>query len=246
MATKYQSGYTDGNNLYGTSTSSTAGAATVRVFNELYTRLDFTFQSSASPVFGGSVPGAALVEDGTFDPAPAGLKPVAMTLADGGSSTVDVHIYNYASLITTLNYPNATIADPGLRYSILIVGSEYRVYKDWLFGLPPLAVIPAPGTGPTFPLRGFFGAGAHIDVRNINIANGIALSTLYSRAQQDIDFSSVVQSVLNLRIYQQGQGGKPDGVPVDAIVPTFGGLIMLESGGTDNLLQEDNTAILKE
>lgn len=237
-----ESAYTDKNSVL-----SVKSAATLRVFNDIYTRLDFTFQAASAPTISTSIL-VRLWENNTFDPPTTVLTadtPVSLRMAEGPVSGVRITVDSYTTTgIATLDYSDAELI-AGLRFSILIVGNEYRIYKDYAFGASPLVVIATPGTGPTFPLRGVFDASSGVNIVKIGIANGIALSTIYALREQTIDFGGA-QSVLNLRVYQKGLAPKPNGWPVDVAVQTFGGMIMLESGGTDNLLLEDGTNLLKE
>lgn len=237
--------YLDSNNV----TAGVTQATTLQIVDQIYARFDFTFQlTDITPAFGTNQ-GMQLCEDGTADPlswnAGGTGRPVTVEVIAGAGSTLDLRIKNYTTTVATVNYDWAGPLGAGIRFSVLIVGNEYRIYQNFAFGVAPLAVIATPSTGPTFPLRGLFLCGADLDILKINIINGLTLRTLYSAREQVIDFGST-RSVLNLRVYQDGVAPRPDGWPLDVAVQTLGGTILLETLTDDLLIEGGSDRLLKE
>lgn len=233
--------HTDKNNLFGVA-GGTSGV-TLQIFSESFMRLDFTAKGTingALPEFVGFFPDGGT---GTVTGAIASM-PIALKFVTGGGGTVDVQVRAYDVLKSTINYTTTQISN-GVRFSILLSGTEYRIYEDYKIGQPPLAVVPAESGGYPFPLRGYIEIIETLDILDITVVQGPTLKTIYSAREQTEDFGSTV-ATLHLRIYQKGQNPLPDGWPVDLDIQTIGGLILLESGGTDNLLTEASDNLVKE
>jgi Putative phage tail protein len=224
-------------------------ASTLQIFGSAFMRLDFTLNSTngVTPTLTGSS-SFGFIEDGTSTAISfnSTIAPCYLVTSQGAGSTVDVAVKSYGSTVVTLNYPYADLW-AGLRFSLLIVGNEYRVYRDYAFGKTPAAVIAAPSGGPTFPLRGIFNlvSSSFSDVSSvgIGIATGTQLGTIYAAREQIADFGSS-PAILHARIYQKGIPPRPDGWPADFDAQTIGGFVLLETA--DHLLLETGDKLLKE
>lgn len=247
--------HADKNNLIWGTGALTLGQ-TIEALTTTYTRFDFSFRQAPNAVSGDFIL-AGLEHDTSFSTANRGVddanSPVVIKWKGNGVdlTTIVEEIRSFGSLIATRTLPY--FIDAPTRYSILLSGTEYRVYSDYVpaGGNKPLAIISSPSAGFPFPLRlkmtiqdsGIAGAKGFVD--NVMAGGALVPATIYSSAQQIVDFGAPVAS-LYLRIYQRGLAPRPDGFPVDVEFQTFGGSILLESGGTDELLTEANDKLLKE
>ncbi|HEX5704887.1 MAG TPA: hypothetical protein VFX97_16940 [Pyrinomonadaceae bacterium] len=94
-------------------------------------------------------------------------------------------------------------AATGVRIRLILSGSEVRFVKDWTPGAPALAVSPI---APTYPLRLFarvsVGSVGTSNFRNAMMTTDPTPGTIYSAAQQTLDFGST-QSAIKVRIYSR-------------------------------------------
>ena len=107
----------------------------------------------------------------------------------------------------------------GPRYTFFLLGTEYRIYVDYVpnAGQKPLAKCSAPSAGFPFPLR------LTVDVKdtlsgllcveNVTIAGDVMPATIYAHDQQILDFAAV-QGTLYIKIYQKARVPGFDGFPI--------------------------------
>lgn len=112
---------------------------------------------------------------------------------------------------------------PGPRYSVVLAGSEYRVYVNQPgMGQRPIVIIAntaVDGYGPfSLHILGF--ASKKTAIRNIVLGADNRPSTIYSLREQIEDFGSE-RTKLFLRIYQQGRYPGIDGIYTDYETPTI-------------------------
>lgn len=218
--------------------SSGVGTATWQTIEDLratFTRYDFTFRVDSDALTStGTLIYAGLDHDDAFDTLERTLvkadSPVYVEWSSPDGANIEEKVYNYGTQFGSTRTFAWDSDGETQRYTILLAGSEYRVYANYQpgAGQVPLAVIPGPvnktrGTisiapsGFPFPLRlkGFIVDTSVGPFYTDNIVAGGSLlpTTIYSSDQQLEDFG-VIQDVLFLRIYQKS---RYDGVgnPVD-------------------------------
>jgi hypothetical protein len=231
----------------------TATGQTLEALSHTYTRFDFTFATDDNTSPGATDMIVASLEEGdTFDTLNRlydySVSPVSITWEADGSGNLAEKIRSFSTVVstrTTSGWP----ADESRRYSILLSGTEYRIYQDYSpsAGQIPIAIIPVAGAGFTFPLRlhlWLVDSGTSSNhVTNIISGGALLPTTIYSEAQQNEDFATLPPT-LYLTIYQNGLSPVPDGFPVDVSVQTRGGHVLLQTG--DDLLLESGDFMLKE
>lgn len=213
-STGIASTYTNKNNINALEQVSSLFIAT-----QPYTRFDFTILNvdfSGPPNFGGTQ-GVALYEDDGYDPLTwdATKQPIDLHLVAGAGSTVDIQVRHYGTVVQTMNFTDAELYNDqkGIRFSILIMQGEIRVYQDFIFGKPPRVIVAMPGSGPPFPLRFLGKTHSELGILYVQIATGPHLSTIYAAREQIEDFG-IEQPNIYLRIYQQARYDNV-GLPVD-------------------------------
>jgi hypothetical protein len=207
------SSHADKNNL-----SSGVGAATAQTIEDLqatFTRYDFTFRVDTDGLTStGTLATAGLDHDDVFDTLARSMVtadcPVFIEWSSPDAANIEEKIYNYGVQVGSTRTFAWDSDGQTTRYTILLAGTEYRIYSDYQPGRGdvPLVIIPAQSGGFPFPLRlKMFLVQASIGpflIDNIVAGGDLFPTTIYSSSQQIEDFG-VNQSVLFLRIYQKAR-----------------------------------------
>lgn len=114
---------------------------------------------------------------------------------------------------------------PGPRYTFLVNGNEFAVYRDFKPAGGNIALAKVTVNPIDYPLRLVAtdvrsSGGEDFIVRSIMFGGSIFPSTIYARREQIEDFGAV-QTTLHLRLYQASPNPSiiPDGEPLDITVP---------------------------
>jgi hypothetical protein len=228
--TTIEDSHTDKNNLVG-AVATTVGGQTLEDLTSTFTRYDFTL--NAPTVIGGGLViaglGAGLHADPVFSTTGRNFNeataPIGVVWDDGADETyVTERVVAGGVTVATNDIPTIVVGGVGSiaqRYTILLSGTEYRVYRDYVpsAGNVPIAIVSSPSGGFPFPLRLHMiipsTAGTNdASILNVMAAGNLRPTTIYSADQQIEDFG-VEQEFLNLRIYQvsryPGIGNPVDG-----------------------------------
>lgn len=118
---------------------------------------------------------------------------------------------------------------PGPRYSFMLSGTEFRLYRNYqsVMAQPPVCIIPSPagsGTvGMGFPLGLLISVGASFSCRNVVIGGAARLSTIYSRREQIADFGKAVTVDSSTDTFTHTAHGFANDTPVYVDAQTFPG-----------------------
>lgn len=214
-AVYYESTHTEKNNFL--PAVSSASCQTIEALTTTFTRYDFTFRVNDDSLgaASGNLVSAGLHPDDDFEtgsrtPVPAECPALVVWEAVNSGSDIRETVYTYGVAASTPREFPWDSDGLTIRYSIVLAGTEYRVYSDYApsAGQAPLAVIASSSEGFPFPLRlkmqSADSATGPFYVDNVVSGGALRPSTVYAEREQIEDFGAV-QDVLFLRIYQKAR-----------------------------------------
>ncbi len=136
----------------------------------------------------------------------------------GDPSDKYIQVYNYATKVyelVTNGMGSAANVRAGETFTILLIGNECKIYRNYTDDAKPLAVM---NLDPSiFPMRIYAGASGGADMLNFMI-RGLTAPTIYSSRQQIADFGSN-QTQIRIKAYQKSKYPGIKGIITDYTTP---------------------------